>query len=136
MKEVTEWNGKPRWMWCWDDISTERDKRYVVCILSEEEAQENNFESRVCTYGFHYKHCAEIEEEKRPCTREELLEILKKQGLPMLLCKDNGITYSIIRLNNEEITVMSVLGSQLSYDYRDLCNTFTLIDGTELWVEE
>lgn len=92
------------------------------------------------TKGAYYRFFYLVEEPKekirRPCTRKELIEMLKKQGLPMVLCKNDGFTYSIVRLDMKGITVISVTGFHLTYGYRELCNTFTLLDGTELWVEE
>lgn len=35
MKEVKEWNGKPRWMWVWDAVEECKKKDYVICILTE-----------------------------------------------------------------------------------------------------
>lgn len=89
-----------------------------------------------CHYEFFYLVEEPKEPVKRSCTRKELLEMLKRQQIPMVLRKDNGFTYSIIRLNDEGITVISVIGSHLTYDYSELCNTFTLLDGTPLWVKE
>lgn len=129
MKEVTEWNGKPRWMWVWDSDENLKGKVYVVCILTEEEMLETGRDYPVRALDSAFKHCAEIEEPtKRPCTKEELVEMLKKQGLPMLM--SGGVLYTIENIQN----VVAVAYSH--FTYKDLCENFTLLDGTELWVEE
>lgn len=108
MKEVTEWNGKPRMMWCWDDIRANRVMRFVVYIASDEECKNFGAAYNVTALGCVYKHCAEIEEEKRPCTGEELLEMLKEQGLPCLLRRKaifNIVTVSCISAVSMELLV-------------------------------
>lgn len=92
MKEVTEWNGKPRWMWVWDDDENERKKAYVVCILSTNEMKGcgTSFPVRVFHYG--YKHCAEIEEEKTRLTYYELSQLLKCFGVEF--CYMGGECYN------------------------------------------
>lgn len=135
MKEVTEWNGKPRWMWCWDNEGC-KEKHYVVCVLAKEQMKEVSTAYPVCTCdAVSYKHCAEIEEEKRPCTREELIEMLKKQGVSMLIFKDSGFLHCVLKITRDEVTFISESGC-FSYTYEQLCNRFTLLDGTKLWVEE
>lgn len=139
MKEVTEWNGKPRNMWCWDFDENDKVIEYVVCILTKEQMDESTMTYPVRTTGTNnkYLHCAEIEEEKRPCTREELLEMLKKQGLPMLYRNQCSVVYTILLIKDEDIVLLSALDDSLiHYDYSELCSDFTLLDGTELWVEE
>lgn len=37
MKEVTEWNGKPRLMWCWDDNEDNGYEDFVVYIVTGKE---------------------------------------------------------------------------------------------------
>lgn len=74
---------------------------------------------------------------KRSCTREELIEMLKKQGLPMLLRKDNDTVYTFVYLQSKTLTAVSSLSQRyIHYTYEELCAEFTLLDGTELWVEE
>lgn len=72
---------------------------------------------------------------KRPCTREELIEMLKKQGLPMLMFKYSGYMYSVVKFTYNEVTFTSDAGG-FSYTYEELCNKYTLLDGTELWVKQ
>lgn len=84
MEEVTTWNGKPRFMWVWDEDENERKKEYVMCILSTNEMEEcgTSFPVRVFHYG--YKHCAEIEETPKKETRltnYELSQLLKCFGV-------------------------------------------------------
>lgn len=80
MKEVTEWN-KPRWMWCWDSCEEHKVKRYVVCVLTEEEMRECDTSYPVRTKINCYKHCAEIEEETTRLTNYELSQLLKCLGV-------------------------------------------------------
>lgn len=94
-----------------------------------------------CIEGFntsHYEYFYLVEEpqesKKRPCTREELLGMLKKQGLPMLLHKEIGVTYNIIYTTKTMIAVVSVLDTVVTYNYEDVCEQLTLLDGTSLWV--
>lgn len=65
-------------------------------------------------------------------TREELIEMLKKQGLPMLKCVLTDISYMVERIKDNSCFVFDCL----NYTYQQLCEHFTLLDGTELWVEE
>lgn len=81
MKEVTKWNGKPRWMWVWDDNENNKTKKYVVSILSEKETREANIYCPVMVVGYYYKHCAEIEEESTRLTLYELSQLLKCFGV-------------------------------------------------------
>lgn len=62
MKEVKEWNGKPRWMWVWDAVEECKKKDYVICILTESEMKECEALYPVKTIISNYSHCAEIEE--------------------------------------------------------------------------
>ena len=84
MKEVTEWDNRPRYMWCWDRNENEKRKEYVVHIISKEEMMEAHCSCLTCpvmTVSCNFSHCAEIEEPtKRRCTGEEFVEMLKKQG--------------------------------------------------------
>ena len=93
MKEVTEWKGKPRYMWCWDDNEDKkckRYKRYVVYILTEEEMKECGTNYPVRIVGGCCKHCAEIKEETMKETRltnYELSQLMKCFGVEFY---DNG----------------------------------------------
>lgn len=77
MKEVTEWNGKPRMMWVWDDDEDSKRKDYVVYILSDEDIKlcDANFPVK-CGVGMGYQHCAEITEESDRMTNYELAKWL------------------------------------------------------------
>lgn len=136
MKEVTTWNGHPRLMWVWDRDVRNKYKEYTVCILTEEELKEADTIYPVITSRGVYTHCAEIEEpKKRPCTREELIGMLKKQGLPMLKEKNSKENYTVVIRSFTETEI--TLGHGACYtSYENLCEQYTLIDGTELWVEE
>lgn len=133
MKEVTEWDGKPRWMWVWDDREYDKKKQFVVYILTKEDMKLCGAKFPVkCGAGMGYTHCAEIEEEKRPCTGEELLEMLKKQGLPFLQRRKavfNLVAVACISTSSVEMSN----GDYFPYD--GLCQHYTLLDGTELWKE-
>lgn len=131
MKEVTEWNNKPCYMWCWDNYEERKTKDYVLYILTDKEKKEACADYSVVTVSSRFLHCAEIEEEpKRPCTRDELVEMLKKQGLPMLLRKGTGHLYTVIYLDEDKVEM------KYGVDYAGLCEQFTLLDGSELWVKE
>lgn len=108
MKEVKEWNGKPRWMWVWDAVEECKKKDYVICILTESEMKECEALYPVKTIISNYSHCAEIEEEPKKKTRltnYELSQLLKCLGVEFY---DNG-SYSYndklykIREENEEV---------------------------------
>lgn len=147
MKEVTheDWmkNPKPRYMWVWDYEENNKHKEFVLCVLSEEERIEvaTEYPVRTISDSSCYFHCAELVEEpkektKRPCTREELIEMLKKQGLPMLRivtdgCEDVGVTSFIVESISDDNVY--IVGNQ---SYESLCEHYILIDGTPLWVEE
>lgn len=55
----------------------------------------------------------------------------------MLINKQNDVVYNFVHLRSETLTVVhSLIGECLDYTYEELCSVFTLLDGTELWVEE
>lgn len=82
MKEVTEWNGKPRYMWCWNLTKADKVKAYVVYILSEEEKTKvGSANYPVCSSFGSYMSCAEIEEETTRLTYYELSQLLKCFGV-------------------------------------------------------
>lgn len=64
MKEVTKWNGKPRWMLCWDTENGTKVTEFVLCILTEEEMDKADTDYPVRALKGFFKHCAEIEEDK------------------------------------------------------------------------
>lgn len=140
MKEVTVWDGKPRCMWCWDNDVERKEKELVICILTYEQMKELDIEEYpVCGRCCNYKHCAEIEETKRPCTMEELLKMLKKQGLPFVqkryLNEDPAdICYTLAISSMTKNTVTLENGECHGYGY--LCEHYTLLDGADLWVVE
>lgn len=112
------------------------DKDYC-CTLSRIDAKDDlPFQLGVGGF-FRYFYLVEEPKEKtkRPCTREELIEMLKKQGLPMLKEKNSKGNYTVIirSFTDTEIT----LGYGACYtQYEKLCEDYTLLDGTELWVED
>lgn len=110
MKEVTEWDNKPRWMWVWDDDEKGKEKRYVTCILTEEEMKEAEAEYPVCAYNLNYKHCAEIEEETTRLTNYELSQLLKCFGVE---CSTIG-----------KVTVQNFFIYEQSKDNNNALNTF------------
>lgn len=110
----------------------------IACVL------ENNKEDcltlkRIASnndYGFGidddlwYRYFYLVEEsKKRPCTREELIEMLKKQGLPLLKCNLNGFDYMVEKIADGNCYVYDCG----NYTYQELCDAFTLLNGTTLW---
>lgn len=81
-------------------------------------------------YRFFYLVEEAQEPKKRPCTREELVEMLKKQGLPMLRFKESGNYHIVNFLGDIFVTI------NCERTYTELCEVCTLLDGTPLWVEE
>lgn len=81
MKEVTEWNGKPRWMWCWDTENGTKVTEFVLCILTEEEMEKADTDYPVRTLKGFFKHCAERKEETTRLTNYELSQLLKCFGV-------------------------------------------------------
>lgn len=82
------------------------------------------------TYQLFYLVEEPKEKTKRPCTRGELIKMLRKQGLPMLKHLSN-VVRTVISIHQEN--VFDEVGAM---SYLELCNQYTLLDGTELWVEE
>lgn len=76
-----------------------------------------------------------LKKEERPCNIKELLEMLKKQGMQLLIFKDSGFMYSVVKITDDEVTFTSDVGA-FSYTYKELCEYFTLLDGSELWIKE
>lgn len=109
------------------------ENKDFYCTLDE--ARHNSelpFMTNGCVYRYFYLVEEPKEKTKRPCTREELLEMLKKQGLPMLKSNLDGVNYVVTVITG---TLCHVYDCG-DYNYQGLCETFTLLDGTELWVEE
>lgn len=97
MKEVTEWNGKPRWMWCWFDNENDKRKGYVVHILTKEEMMETDTSYPVMTTDCGFLHCAEIEEDKTRLNNYELSQLVKCFGVEFSygseVVNNNGMSY-------------------------------------------
>ena len=90
-------------------------------------------ENNNTTYQLFYLVEEPKEPTKRPCTREELVEMLKKQGVLMLKNAD-GKYYTISKIDSTKVIFCDDMF--FDFDYEHLCTMFTLLDGTELWVEE
>ena len=78
MKEITKWSGEARYMWVWDDKVNNKEKRKVVYIL------DRGSTFPVVTVGQFdgvefFKHAAEIEEESRIMTNQELAWWLREK---------------------------------------------------------
>lgn len=86
--------------------------------------------NKTCKYHYFYLVEEPKEKTRRPCTREELVEMLKKQGLSMLKTTVGNLYFTIESISDNNV----FMGS--NYSYKRLCNEFTLLDGTPLWVEE
>lgn len=77
MKEVTKWNNRPRYMWCWDEDWDRKEKLFVVGI------ENNNVQFPVMVFEaganelLRYAHCAELESCKR-MTYKQLSRWLRK----------------------------------------------------------
>ena len=84
MKEVTyeywQKNPIPRMMWVWYDDESEKKKRKVVYILSGVKGKKYNVLTVVGkeTCITYYKHCAEIEKQRR-MTNKELSRWLREK---------------------------------------------------------
>ena len=103
MKEVTyeDWlkNPTPRMMWVWDNDAKNKEKRKVIYMLNndytyrvlsirvlssaDDDSNHENF------YGV-FKHCAEIEKQRR-MTNKELSRWLREK--PTRECKNVGTPY-------------------------------------------
>lgn len=84
-----------------------------------------------CTYRYFYLVEEPKEKTKRPCTREELLGKLKEQGLPMLKTTVGNLLFTVADMSDNNVYI----GSE-NQSYEGLCKCYTLLDGSELWVEE
>lgn len=140
MKELTieNWvkNPTPREMWVWDDSAEHKRKEKVVYIKNSNSVNYPVIVVNDYTNGVDaYAHCAEIEEEKskRPCTGEELLDMLKKQGLQFL--KSRKAIFNIVTVSRISTSSVEMSNGDY-YPYKHLCESYTLLDGTELWKED
>lgn len=63
MKEVKEWNNKPRKMWVWDDNDDKKREMFVIYIISDEKdcAYPVIAYDEGCNDTENFRHCAEIE---------------------------------------------------------------------------
>lgn len=107
-----------------------KDDEYYLTIKGIEDINDYPFRIDSAAYRYFYLVEEPKEETKRPCTREELVEMLKKQGLPMLKHLSN-VFRTVLSIHQED--VFDDVGGM---SYLELCNQYTLLDGTELWVEE
>ena len=101
------------------DISPKCNLPFSVCIGLN-----------TCHYEYFYLVEEPKEPKKRPCTREELLELLKKQELPMLK-QYNDTIYLVDRLFSDVCFI-----DEVKFTYQEVCENYTLLDGTALWMEE
>lgn len=85
MKEVTEWNGKSRYMWVWNDGEIKSKEKVVyISELDEQERVLSVYQDNNKIFSMWYEHCAEIEEETKKETRltnYELNQLLKCFGV-------------------------------------------------------
>lgn len=93
MKEVTEWNGKPRWMWVWNSAEKYKDKDYVTCILTKEQMNESNARFPVSAVENNYLHCAEIEEYAEEYATEDLPDGYTKINYTKKLIYIDGVKW-------------------------------------------
>lgn len=111
MNEVTKWDGKPRYMWVWDNNENKKVKAYVICILTEEEMNEGEALYPVRTVGTTYEHCAEIEEKSTRLTNYELSQLLKCFGVewyPTNVYIHNDVLYECKNANKEVPTNIKI----------------------------
>lgn len=115
-----------------DRVLSEDKSYYHKMIEYNKCKSEFPFISDIINSAYTYFYLVEEPKEKRPCMKTELVEMLKKQGLPMLK----------ISINNCDVfcTVESISDDNVyiggNYSYEALCRVFTLLDGSELWIEE
>jgi len=92
MKEVTyeEWqkNPTPRMMWVWNDDEMYKVKRKVVHILRNNLARVITIDDDNSDYE-PYKHCAEIEKQRR-MTNKELSRWLREKPTRKYKYRNNG----------------------------------------------
>lgn len=108
MKEVKEWNGKPRWMWVWDYEENKKVKDYVLCILTEEEMKESGAVYPVRAIENNYEHCTEIEEETMKETRltnYELAQLLKCFGVEFYDYGSYSYNDKLYKIGEENVEV-------------------------------
>lgn len=80
MKEVTNWNNHPRYMWCWDEDWDRKEKLFVVGI------EDNNVQFPVVVFEaganelLRYAHCAEIGISKRMTNKQLSRWLSEKPG--------------------------------------------------------
>lgn len=148
MKEVKEWNGKPRWMWVWDENEEHKVERYVVCILTEKEMKECDTSYPVRTKINCYRHCAELEEYLPFDTAKELIECWNKKKfgnkhppynteleMPLIWVKHKNLeneTTLITAFDSRNNYHDSVFLQDIWVDLKDLFETFTFFDGTPI----
>lgn len=84
-----------------------------------------------CAWQYFYLLEEPKEKIKRPCTMEELIEMLKVQVIPMLKTTIGNLHFTVESMSDNNVYVGGG-----NYAYQELCEQYTLLDGTELWVEE
>lgn len=79
MKEVTEWDNRPRLMWVWDEDDEDKKYRLFVVYIA---AKVNRGQKRVLSVNTvthtskWYDHCAEITDEEKRMTNKQLSDWL------------------------------------------------------------
>lgn len=99
MKEVTyeDWqkNPTPRMMWVWDSYGDAKQKRKVIYFLDSNSRLSYSVLALTedGTSTEHFRHCAEIEKQRR-MTNKELSRWLRKKPTREWKCKDGNFVYS------------------------------------------
>lgn len=96
MKEVTyeDWqkNPTPREMWCWNEHEMYKVKRKVVHVLRNNLARVITIDDDNSDYE-NYKHCAEIEKQRR-MTNKELSRWLREKPTREYKWKNSDYVYN------------------------------------------
>lgn len=87
----------------------------------------------LCPWGFFYLIEEPKESTKRVCTKDELADMLKKQGFPIL--RKRHMYRDCVSIRSMHIDSVTMCDGNC-YTYEELCNYFMLLDGSPLWLED
>lgn len=124
MKEITyeEWikNPTPRMMWVWDSNEKNKKQRKVIYLLKENITYPvivlTHDDIDVCRY----KHCAEIEEQRRMTNKELSRWLREKPTREIKYCSNTiGCFYTYNEEDTEQEAVKGILIREDDSDWRE-----------------
>ena len=124
MKEVTyeDWqkNSTPRMMWVWDSNKNAKEQRKVIYFLDPEISFPIVALTSDEVSTEHFKHCAEIEKQRRMTNRELSRWLRENPTREIKYCSNTiGCFYTYIEEDAEQEAVEGILIREGDSDWRE-----------------